>query len=209
MTPLNTQDVLRLAYGDVGQGTYWRLVCRFDDGFVPVDDLVRVDFFSLINPQNLARLAVAEALTRVPSVRIGMNPAGDQLVNFLTWLWVDGSSTETIVAPPLSVPGITVSVTVRTGGVYWRMGDDAEFFCPGRGTPYGSAAEPSCSHTYLQSSALEPDERFDGSATVTWLAEYTVNGQGPYQVDDAVVRQTPFSVRVVEGQAVIVTGSGG
>ncbi|MGH9118036.1 MAG: hypothetical protein ACRD0A_09225 [Acidimicrobiales bacterium] len=202
--PDASQDVLRSIGSNTAPGMYFRLSCFFDNGFVPGYPGVQIDFFSLINPQNLARLAVAEALTRVPPVQVGMNPVGDQLVNLETWLWVEGGSTQTIVAPPLSVPGITVNVTVSTGGVYWRMGDGAEFFCQGSGTPYGAAAGPSCSHTYLESSATRPAERFQGSATVTWLAEYTVNGDGPFQVEDAVVRETPFSVRVAEGQAVIV-----
>lgn len=165
--PSASQEAFRAIDQNTAPGMYFRLSCFFDDGFVPPYPGISIDFFDSINPQNLARLAVAEALTGVPSPRVGMNPAGDQLVNLLTRLWVDGAATETIVAPPLSVPGITVNVTVHTGGVYWRMGDGAEFFCSGSGSAYGTAAEPSCFHTYRQSSATEPDERFHGSASVT------------------------------------------
>ncbi|MGH9117609.1 MAG: hypothetical protein ACRD0A_06940 [Acidimicrobiales bacterium] len=207
--PDASQDILRGISENTAPGMHFRLSCFVDDGFVPPYPGISIDFFPEINPQNLARLAVAEALTGVPSPRVGMNPVGDQLVNLETWLWVDGAATETIIAPPLSVPGITVAVTVSTGGVYWRMGDGAEFFCPGRGTPYGTAAVPSCSHTYEPSSATAPGDRYEGSATVTWLASYTVNGQGPFRVDDAVVRQTPFSVRVTEAQAVVITDGAG
>jgi hypothetical protein len=201
--PINDQSVFRDIEGNTAPGTYWRLICRFDDGYAPFDDLVSIDFFDAINPQNLARVAVADALTRVPAPTVHMNPNGEQLVNFLTWLWVDGASTQSFTAPAVSVPGVSVVVTVSTGGVYWRMGDGTEFPCTGPGTPYHAGGSPSCSHTYRESSARQPGAEYHGVASITWTATYTVNGSGPYQVTDAVVRETPFSVRVAEGQAVV------
>ena len=126
----------------------------------------------------------------------------DQLVNLLTWLWVDGIPDTSFPGPSVSVPGITVTVEVSTGGSYWVMGDGAEFGCD-MGTPYAPGGTPTCSHTYTRSSAGQADQRFHGTASVRWTARYWVNGDGPYEVADAVVRQTPFTVRVAEGQAVV------
>jgi hypothetical protein len=183
-------------------GTWWRLECVFEDGYQPpISQLVRLVFFPEITGANLARWAVDQALTRVPAPQPRMSPDnGEQLVNLTTYLWVDGIPDTSFPGETVSVPGITVTVEVSTGGVYWVMGDGTELSCG-----VGSPDSPECSHTYRRSSASEADQSFHGSASVRWTARYWVNGAGPYEVTDAVVRTTPFSVRVGEGQA-IVTG---
>ena len=202
--PLNEQGVFRNIDGNTAPGTYWRLICVYDDGSGnDLNELVSIDFFPLINPQNLARLAVDEALTQVPAPQPRMSPdQPDQLVNLLTWLWVDGIPATSFPGPSVSVPGYTVTVEVTTGGSYWVMGDGAAFGCD-MGTPYTPGGTPTCSHTYTRSTATQPDQLFHGSASVRWTARYWVNGAGPYEVTDAVVRTTPFTVRVSEGQAVV------
>ncbi|MGH9137627.1 MAG: hypothetical protein ACRD0G_11355 [Acidimicrobiales bacterium] len=202
--PLLSQEFHRSMNENNSPGTYWRRICVFEDGFAPpVSGLISVDFFEEITGANLARYAVDSALARVPAPEVRMSPPGRQLVNVETWLWVDGIATTSFDAPPVSVPGITVTVRVSAGGVYWVMGDGAEFGCDGTGVAYGEAAAPTCSHTYSRSSVDQPDLAYHGSASVRWTAEYWVNGAGPYTVDDAVVRSTPFTVGVAEAQALV------
>ncbi|MEU5698614.1 hypothetical protein [Streptomyces aurantiacus] len=147
---------------------------------------------------------------QLPSLRIETNPAGDQLVDLPTWLWLDRSQWEAVSATA-SVPGVSVTAVARPTSVVWTMGDGSSVTCDGPGTPYGTAgpgtsapgsprsASPDCGHTYRLSSAGQPDGAYPVSATVHWTATWT--GAGQSGVFPGLTTTSTAAFRVEESQA--------
>lgn len=69
----------------------------------------------------------------------------------------------------------------HAGEVTWSMGDGRQVVCHGPGTPYRpgdppGAASPDCGYTYRSSSAGQPGERYQVSATTRWRITWTSTG---------------------------------
>src|SRR5262249_51075274 len=116
-----------------------------------------------------ARLAErARSQLRLPSTRIMASPAGEQLVNLPTWVWVDPASWGTRWATA-QAPGVVVTAVARPTSVSWSMGDGTSVSCPGPGTPFAPsgdprAASPDCGHVYRDSSAGQAGQAVPGVA---------------------------------------------
>jgi hypothetical protein len=154
----------------------------------------------LPSPAELAQMARRQL--RLPAPRIAASPAGDQLVNLPTWLWVsDGWGPLSATA---SVPGVSVTAVARPTSVSWSLGDGSTVTCTGPGTPFrvGSdprSVSPDCGHTYRSSSAHQPGEAFPVSATVHWTVRWSGAGQGGTFPDMTTTGDAAF--RVAESQA--------
>src|SRR3546814_13560063 len=86
------------------------------------------------------------------------------------------------------------------------MGDGTGVTCDGPGTAYDSGAPSAsqstdCGHTYRQSSATQPDNAYDMTATVHWGGTYTVRlgGGGDLGALDRTSAAVP--VRVADSTA--------
>lgn len=153
------------------------------------------------SPAQLARQARSQL--RLPSPRIVANPAGEQLVNLPTWMWVDPASWDTRWATA-QVPGVVVTAVARPTSVSWSMGDGTSVSCPGPGTPFAPggdprAASPDCGHVYRDSSAAQARQAFPVVATVHWSVIWWGAGQGGTFPDLTTSASTQF--RVAEAQA--------
>ena len=144
----------------------------------------------------------AEKEITLPTPGIHLNPAGDQLVNLPTWLWIDPADLQ---APPLSVSAGPVTVTVNATAVRvrWDMGDGHVVTCNGPGTPWTgqSGASPDCGYTYARSSSNQPGEAYKVTATVDWSASFTVTGAPGGGPLPTLQRSASIPVRVAEAQA--------
>jgi hypothetical protein len=139
----------------------------------------------------------------LPSPRIEANPAGTQLVNLPTWLWLDGAGWGERSAT-VEVPGVSVTAVARPTSVTWSMGDGVSVTCPGQGTPFPvggdpKAESPDCGHTYRSSSAGQPGQTFPVIATVHWTVTWSGAGQSGRFSDLRTSATTQF--RVAEAQA--------
>lgn len=138
----------------------------------------------------------------LPAPSAAMSPAGDQTVQFPTWLWVDDDWAARSSA--VSVPGVTVVVTATPERTVWDTGDGAMVVCAGPGRPYDSsvpdeAQQTDCSHTWTRTGDYQLAARIDWH--VTWRVEGAPGG-GDLGV---VSRSTPpIRVRVAEIQALNV-----
>ncbi|MFM9442594.1 hypothetical protein [Streptomyces acidiscabies] len=133
----------------------------------------------LPSPAQLAQ--VAREQLRLPSPRVEASPAGEQLVNLPTWLWLDRGGWG-VVSATASVPGVSVTAVARPVSVEWVMGDGSTVTCTGPGTPYNAgvnpgAPSPDCGHTYRMSSAGRPGGVYAVSATVHWTVAWSGAGQ--------------------------------
>jgi hypothetical protein len=165
------------------------------------------DYFGAVfipaqDPQLLAEQARKYLPLPAPAPR--MSPAGDQIVNLPSWLWVDGPwepKTSTV-----AVPGVSVTVTAVPVSVVWSMGDGTEVTCAGPGTPYEPSRPDadqltSCSHTYTRSSAEQPGDHYTVTVSVRWSASWAVVGAPGGGDLGTITRATSFPVRVGEVQA--------
>lgn len=157
------------------------------------------------SPAEVARLARSQL--RLPPPGIAASPAGDQLVNLPTWLWLDRGSWGDVSATA-SVPGVSVTAVARPTSVTWSMGDGNSVTCNGPGTAFPSGADPKsaspdCGYTYRTSSAGQRGEAFPVTATVHWTVTWSGAGQGGTFPNMTTTRSAAF--RVAESQG-IATG---
>jgi hypothetical protein len=136
---------------------------------------------TLPTPALLAEEAIKE-LT-FPSLSINASPStdGDQLVGLPTWLWLEQGGWHPLTATA-AVPGESVTATATPTSVTWNLGDGSTIVCQGPGTPYASAdspdeSSPTCGHTYVTSSAGQPQDAFTVRATVSWSVAWAGGGQ--------------------------------
>jgi hypothetical protein len=126
-----------------------------------------------LTPAEVARLARDQL--GLPRPEIGASPAGDQLVNLPTWLYLTGGW-RTLWATA-SVPGISVTAWAEPTSVTWSMGDGTTVDCPGPGTRYTPTADPGsesshCGHTYRRAFDTAPV-----TATIRWSVTWSGAGQ--------------------------------
>lgn len=152
------------------------------------------------SPADLAR--VARSQLRLPSPGIAASPAGDQLVNLPTWLWL--SEGWRPVSATASVPGVSVTAVAKPDSVSWSMGDGGTVECAGPGTPYRAgvdprSASPDCGYVYRRSSAAQPGQEYRVIATIRWTITWSGAGQsGAFPV---LTTSTTTTYRVAESQA--------
>lgn len=161
----------------------------------------------LPSPAELAQTARKQL--RLPAPTIAANPAGEQLVNLPTWLWLSNGWTTT--SATASVPGVSVTAVATPTSVSWSMGDGSTVVCSGPGTPFTTdsnptKASPDCGHTYRSSSASQPGQAFPVSATVQWTVTWSGAGQGGTFPDMTTTGNAEF--RVAESQALMNNGGG-
>ncbi len=184
-------------YQCAGQGTrdaLYRAPVWIPDGQVP-------GAAPMPSPEELAEQARSQL--RLPSPAIASSPAGTQLVQLPTWLWLDRAMWRPQSATA-SVPGVSVTATATPTSVSWAMGDGSTVTCTGPGTPFPAhrdpqAASPDCGHTYQRSSAGAPGERFPALATVSW--RITWSGAGASGTFPDMTTSGSASFRVAEAQA--------
>jgi len=171
-------------------------------------------------PQTPATVA-QQAVNRLPLPSPGVrhSPRGDALVNLATWWWIDPRqwrplSQRTAIGP------VWARVTARPVKSVWDAGDGTPALtCRGGGTPYdtsrpASAQSTECAHTYLTSSAGQPqsgpdpnDRFFTVTVTVYWQVRF-VGAGGSRGALPVMTRTTRFPLRVDEREAVVTGGSG-
>ena len=157
----------------------------------------------VVSPAVLARQA--RSRLRLPTVKIDMNPPGDQLVNLPVWLALDHSSWKAQSATA-SVPGVSVTATARPVRVTWSMGDGSTRTCDGPGTAWSpgtnpATASPDCGYVYRRSSANAPGGTYTVVVTVTWTVTWA--GAGQTGTVPGLETTGRLLTRVQESQAVV------
>jgi hypothetical protein len=155
----------------------------------------------------LALEAVRELRLPSPVIRANPSPGAEQMVGVPTWLWVEPGLWRAVSATA-AVPGESVTATATPRSVRWRTGDGAVVTCAGPGTPYTSAADPNaaspdCGHTYLRSSAGQPEDAFEVTATINWDVAWA--GGGQQGVFLGLQTTATVSFRVAEAQAILTS----
>ncbi|GHJ35434.1 hypothetical protein [Streptomyces sp. TS71-3] len=133
-----------------------------------------------------------------------------QTVQVPIWMWVKHSTWEPVA---VSVPAgdVTVTAVARPQVAVWSMGDGAEVFCHGPGTPYSDryspkAGSPDCGYTYRHASVSSPGGAYTLSVRVVWIVQW--HGAGRSGTMPGLVTAAHRQLAVGEVQAV-ATADGG
>lgn len=162
----------------------------------------------VVDPIELATDALER--TPLPELQIAMAPASDipQLVNLATFLWLPAEQwqPETVSA---SAGGVTSTVTATPTRVVWDMGQGDSVVCEGPGVPYRPELpddqQPSdCSYTYPRSSAGQPGQAYQVTATVEWETTWAVTGAPGGGSLGTATSSSTTSVQVAELQSLNV-----
>lgn len=181
---------------------YW-MSCPAGDGGHTLDLIpVRRDE-GPVDPALLREEAIDRL--RLPIPTVAMNPTGEQVVHVETWLWIDDAIWRTH-SRSVSAGGITTTVTAAPRRVLWDLGNGDTTVCDGPGAAYdpsrpAEGQTTDCSYTYAHTSAGQPDDAYQVSATVEWEVSWSVTGASGGGPLPALFTSTPVSVRVAEMQA--------
>jgi hypothetical protein len=165
-------------------------------------------FFFVADVNTVALADEAWKRLTLPLPQPQLSPAGDQIVNLPSWLWLAGPWAP--LSSTVSVPGVQVTAVAVPEQALWTMGDGGQVVCDGPGVAYdaaiwAAAPAPSCAYTYTSSSAARPDLRYHAAVTVRWHATWSASGVAGGGDLGTIDRTTVFSVRVGEVQALNTT----
>jgi len=142
------------------------------------------------------------------TARMAPDPAGDVIVGVPVHLWLDDPQWE-VQEKQMWIDGTRVDLQAVPIAVEWDMGDGTLVACNGPGVPFDvnrpvADQPPACTHTYQRSSVRDAElGRLRVVARSVWrLSWWASNSAAPTDLGDVVLEQ-PFSVRVVEAQAVL------
>lgn len=180
---------------------YW-MSCPDGDGG-STTDLIPVPREDAVDPTVLRDQAI-DTLS-LPSPALAMNPSGDQVVHVDTWLWVD-DAIWTTHSKSVSAGGVTTTVTAAPTRVIWDLGNGDTVVCDGPGAPYDPSMPADeqvtdCSYTYKHTSAGQPGDAYQVTATIEWTVSWTVTGASGGGPLPALFTSSPVAVRVSEMQA--------
>jgi hypothetical protein len=157
------------------------------------------------DPRVLAERAAAVLELPAPAMR--MSPARDQVVRLPSWLWISVEQWEPRQVSATAGP-VTATVTATPVRVTWDMGNGDRVLCDGPGTPYeeryaGQPDATDCRYTYRHSSAGQPDEAYQVTATVDWGLTWSASGASGGGSLGSVPMSSTRAVRVTEIQALV------
>jgi hypothetical protein len=158
-------------------------------------------------PAAMERQVVRQLVLPDPVIRMSPDEKHAQLVRVPTWMWLDRAMWKP-VSKTVQAPGVVVTAKAIPQTATWAMGDGSTVMCEGAGTPYSAkykadSASPDCGHTYLRSSAGQPEEAYTVKVTVTWRVRW--HGGGQQGVIPGLQTQAQIPLRVAEAQALVVS----
>lgn len=165
-----------------------------------------------VDPVALAQQALHSVTLPLPDVRTSPDASNGTVVNFPTWLWVDGNGWSPQSASASAGP-VTVTTTAVPVSVTWDMGNGETISCDGPGTPYdlgrpSASQQSNCTYVYRLGSAGQPDHSFKVTATVTWHATWQASGVAGGGDLGTITRSSSIGLPVGEVQA-LNTSAGG
>jgi hypothetical protein len=124
---------------------------------------------------------VAMASMTMPKPKLFTSPKGRTYVGVQTFFWVDPAQWHTQSATPGPVQGQAIKATATPTAVEWNLGETT-MTCNGPGKPYDPAGPRTqtsdCAYGYQRSSAGQPGNKYQISATISWTVKWTCAGAG-------------------------------
>ncbi|MGH1494201.1 MAG: hypothetical protein ACRBK7_33225 [Acidimicrobiales bacterium] len=149
--------------------------------------------------------AQAKARINIDDPAIETNPSFTDrftLVNIDTWLWADPAYWVELSASE-TAGFVSVEVFATPTEMTWTFSDGTTTTCNGPGRAWTPRAiNPPCSVMFAGSSAGQPNDAYQATATVSWVFTWTVNGTDQGEFDTAFLATTNFELQVGEIQSV-------
>jgi len=150
-----------------------------------------------------------ELIEIAPNPEAGFSPDASlrQLVGLATFVWLDETSLEPIVAEA-SIPGLTATATGTPARLLLDPGDgSAPLTCELDVTPYVSGDDPesSCTHTYQRVSSISDTGTWDFTVTVEWDVTW-VDSLGGSGTAEPLLTESVYPLTVVQAQPRTVNG---
>ena len=156
----------------------------------------------LLNPEDLARQAIATMGLGVFQVGMAPEAGGTGYVGLPVWMWAANPGPSTI--GPITAAAGAVSATAKMSEADWNMGDGHVVTCRNGGTPYadsyGNSMSPTCGYRYNQASSDEAAGVYAVTVTAKWTVNWT--GMGRTGVINLTFNSPVTQVRIAELQAV-------
>jgi hypothetical protein len=158
-----------------------------------------------VDPRVLAERAAAALNLPDPAMRT--SPEHDHVVQLASWLWIPADQWHPHHVSATAGP-VTSTVTATPTRITWDMGNGDQVACDGPGTPYRHthASDPDasdCAYTYRHSSAGQPGETYQITATIDWDLTWTATGAAGGGSLGTTSTSTTQPVRVTEIQALV------
>ncbi|MFC7308963.1 ATP/GTP-binding protein [Streptomyces monticola] len=198
---------------DPGGGAVYTRICPAAAAGAIVGNLLPYETFWAANAPSEAidpRVLVQEAIDKMklvgPDIQTTPKAGRTGAVGLPTWLWTPRSATTTGPnSATATAGGVSVTATARVTKIVWKTGDGTTVTCTGPGTPYkasyGKRESPNCGHVYTRTSASEPGNKYQVTATSTWAVDWQVTGDGE-SGELTEIRQSQAQVAIGELQAV-------
>ena len=164
------------------------------------------------DPADLARKALDELKLATPDVHLAPAPPDQTYVGLDTWLWMPPGQWATL-KKSVTAGDTSVTVAAAPKSVLWDMGPSSTTcYSAGREwkpkqMPPGSKTD--CSYKYTKVSDFEPGQKFQVSATITYQANWTCNGE--CVADEGDLGDVPSApggaaISVGEHQSIVISG---
>ena len=180
--PADPSVAAAMGPGGPGPGTWYFTNCEFSglyaSPYPPIWVPAGAAPGSAPSVPTLIQQAKGQATLATPSVQL--NPPGDQIVNYRSWLWVPRVEWSVVTASA-TAGGVTATVTAAPEKVVFSMGDGDSVTCDGPGVTYDSSKPADqqstyCSYIWRTSSASEPGEEYRVTATIYYAVTTAVHG---------------------------------
>jgi hypothetical protein len=164
------------------------------------------------DPADLAREALDRLRLATPDVHLAPAPPARTYVGLDTWLWMPPGQWSSL-KKSVTAGDTTVTVTAVPKSVLWNMGPGSTT-CYSAGREWKPAQMPKgattdCSYKYQKISDFEPGRKFKISATITYQANWTCEGECLSDEGDLGGVPGPAggaAISVGERQSVVVSG---
>ena len=152
---------------------------------------------------DVVELAREELIKIAPDPEAVFSPDASlrQLVGLATFVWLDETSLEPIVAEA-SIPGLTATATATPSRIILDPGDGSEpLECNPDAAPYTSGAdsESGCTHTFQRVSSISDSGTWDFTVTLHWDVTW-VNSLGGSGTAEPLVTESIYPLTVVQAQ---------
>ena len=158
-----------------------------------------------ITPAQAAADFIATLTFYGPSISVAPPSGSTVLVGMPMYLWSPDNADYwgPKAIGPVAFEGYAISLTVKATSITWYPGDGSSFDCD-HGSEPGSGG-PTCSHTYLKSSAAEPGQTYEAYGVTHWELTWSAGGQNNFNdpIHKDVRSGQNIAIKVGEAQAVV------
>jgi hypothetical protein len=211
LTPLSQQQAtfLGLQWPPPANHTWDAITCPGAQAFGGVTLVDNATGAPAVTPAQLAIIAVGDLI--IPHLEPKTAPPRnhDGLVGLPEWFWIPGLNWGAIKSPVVTAGPVWAQATAQPTKIIFNPGPGLPTVtCNGPGTAYRpnvplSEQTTDCSYTYAEPSTGQPGNVYAASVTVLWHVFWVGSGGAGGQVAAGEPVNTPFTVPVAAGEALV------